>query len=85
MRNPLPLSGRINWIINTMQDEIARVNAAVLRAFNTTLAAALPQNKGRIRAAFMYRANFAEKWLRYKLEGRSNKEICVLEGASRSS
>jgi hypothetical protein len=74
----------IDWIITTMHDEIARVEATVLSAFTAALAAARPSNKWRVLAAFMYRPGFAERWLRYKLEGRPNKEICLLEGASRS-
>ena len=74
----------IDWIITTMHDEIARVEATVLSALTAVLAAAPPSIKWKIRAAFIYRPGFAKRWLQYKLEGRPNKEICLLEGASRS-
>ncbi len=73
----------IDFIITTMGDEIARVEEIVADSFDVKLKAAQSNNKGKILAAWGYKAGFAERWLRYKLEGRSNAEICELEGAAR--
>ncbi len=73
----------INHIITTMQDEIARVEEIVADAFRDAMEKVAPNNLRKVRDAWMYRAGFAERWLRYKLEGRTNDDICELEGAAR--
>ncbi len=78
-----PTAAVINWIISTMQDEIARVEEIVANVFRETLEATRASNQQRVRDAWMYRGGFAERFLRYKLEGRSNLEICDVEGAAR--
>ncbi len=75
----------INYIITTMKDEIARVEETVADAYRDALESAAPPNRWRVLAAknTLYRAGFAERWLRYMLEGRSNVDILDLEGVAR--
>jgi hypothetical protein len=72
----------ITHIITTMQDEIAGVEEIVADSFRDAMKKAAPNVREKVRNAWMYRAGFAERWLRYKLEGRSNDEICDAEGAA---
>ena len=73
----------IDSIITTMQDMIARIEETVADAYSDAMEKVAPNNLLRVRNAWMYRPGNAERFLRYKLEGRSTDEICQLEGAAR--
>ena len=73
----------IDSIITMMQDMIARIEETVADAYREALAKVGKNNLRKVRDAWMYRPGNAERFLRYKLEGRSTDEICQLEGAAR--
>ena len=73
----------IDSIITTMQDMIARIEETVADAYRDAMEKVKPNNLRQVRDAWMYRPGNAERFLRYKLEGRSNDEIYQLEGAAR--